>query len=297
MPHVSVLADEVMELLAVREGSIVVDVTAGAGGHLRRIAQAVGPNGRAIGIDRDPRAFEESAAGSVLRDFPDRVVLKHASFASVRQVLDEEGIQRVDGLLCDLGVSSMQLDEAERGFSLRQDGPLDMRMDPTRGETAFELLERLGERELADVLYHYGEEHRSRRIARAIKRAWPVPDSTLALADLIARAVPGPRGRIHPATKSFQALRIAVNRELEELDTLLDELPGLLRPGGRAALISFHSLEDRRVKQRFRQGAALSEHGPAVFKLLTKRPVVPTPQEIATNPRSRSAKLRAVERI
>lgn len=296
-PHVPVLPDEVMELLAVREGSVVVDVTAGAGGHLRRLAEAVGPSGRVIGMDRDPRAFEESAAGGVLRDYADRVVLRRAPFSEVRRVLHEEGVAAVDGLLCDLGVSSMQLDEAERGFSFRNEGPLDMRMDPTRGETAWELIDRVSENELADILFHYGEERRSRRIARAIKKVWPLPDSTVALAEVIARAMPGPRGRIHPATRSFQGLRIAVNRELDELDALLDALPGLLKPGGRAAVISFHSLEDRRVKLRFREGASATELGPPVYRLLTKRPVVASPEEIARNPRSRSAKLRAVERL
>ena len=297
MPHISVLMNEVLELLNVQPGMTVVDTTAGAGGHLRRLADAVGPSGRVFGIDRDLRAFEESAAGGVAAAYADRVTLKHAPFSEVSRLLSEEGVSGVDALLCDLGVSSMQLDEAERGFSFRNDGPLDMRMDKTRGETAWELLASTDERDIADILFHYGEERRSRHIAHAIKRSWPLPDSTLALAELIARVMGGQRGRIHPATRSFQALRIAVNRELDELDTLLDSLPALLRSGGRAAVISFHSLEDRKVKHSFRSGARADDVRPAFYRLLNKRPLMASDDERDQNPRSRSAKLRAVERV
>lgn len=296
-PHISVLMREVLELLAVEPGMTVVDATAGAGGHLRRLAEAVGPTGRVIGIDRDLRAFEPSAAGGVAAEYSDRVSLKHAAFSEVARLLEEEQLQHVDALLCDLGVSSMQLDEADRGFSFRHDGPLDMRMDKSRGETAWELLASRDEREIADILFHYGEERRSRRIAHAIKRAWPLADSTLALADVIAHAMGGPRGRIHPATRSFQALRIAVNRELDELDALLVALPSLLRTGGRAAVISFHSLEDRKVKHAFRDGTRAADDRPALYRVLNKRPLMATDDERDQNPRSRSAKLRAVERV
>lgn len=295
--HISVLADEVLELLAVKAGDVVVDATAGAGGHFGRFAKAVGPTGRVIGLDRDPRAFEDGAAGGIAARFRPQATLHRATFSSVRDVLTQLGVSHVDGLLCDLGVSSMQLDESHRGFSFRNDGPLDMRMDPESGLTAWELLAESDEREIADILYQFGEEHRSRRVARAIKKAWPLPDSTLALADVIARALGGVRGRIHPATKSFQALRIAVNGELQELDALLDVLPDILRPGGRAAIISFHSLEDRRVKHRFRAAASAQDGRAAVYRLCTKRPVIPSDTEQKENPRSRSAKLRVVERL
>lgn len=293
MAHVPVLARETLELTRAREGLVAVDVTAGGGGHLELLAEAVGPTGRVIALDRDPRAHEPSAAGGVAARFADRVTLVRAPFSELEEVLAEQGVEQVDLLIADLGVSSMQLDEAERGFSLRHDGPLDMRMDPDRGESAWELLAHLDEEEIADVLYGYGEERRSRRIARAIKRSWPLADSTLALAELIARAAGGRRGRIHPATKSFQALRIAVNRELDELDALLAALPRVLAPGGRAAVISFHSLEDRKVKRAFQEGGRREE---PVYSIVTKRPVVGGAEEVATNPRSRSAKLRVVER-
>jgi 16S rRNA (cytosine1402-N4)-methyltransferase len=294
MAHTPVLPRETLELSAAREGILAVDVTAGGGGHLSLLVEAVGPIGRVIALDRDPRAHEPSAAGGVAAQFSDRVTLVRAAFSELEEVLAAQGVEGgVDLVLADLGVSSMQLDEAERGFSLRHDGPLDMRMDPERGESAWEMLDRLDENEIADVLYLYGEERRSRRIARAIKRAWPLKDSTLALADVIAPAAGGRRGRIHPATKSFQGLRIAVNRELEELDSLLAALPRVLRPGGRAAVISFHSLEDRKVKRAFQEGGRRED---PIYSIITKRPVIASEEEQASNPRSRSAKLRVVER-
>lgn len=298
MVHVPVLARETLELLAARPGAVVADVTAGGGGHLALLAEAVGPSGRVLALDRDPRAHEESAAGGVAKRYSDRITLVRAPFSALEEVLAEQGLSALDGLLADIGVSSMQLDEKERGFSFREDGPLDMRMDPEQGESAWELLARLDENEIADVLYEYGEEHRSRRVARAIKKSWPLPDSTLALADVIARALGGKRGRIHPATKSFQALRIAVNRELEELDALLDAIPRVLAPGGRACVISFHSLEDRRVKRAFQAHSRAQPDGsPPPLRILTKRPLVAADDEVARNPRARSAKLRAVERV
>jgi 16S rRNA (cytosine1402-N4)-methyltransferase len=295
MLHVPVLADEVMDLLRPSPGAVAVDVTAGAGGHLRLLAEAVGPTGRVIAIDRDERAHRDDAAGGVARELADRVTLVKARISDLEEVLREHDIEGVDALLADLGVSSMQLDDDERGFSFMRDGPLDMRMG--EGETAYELIARLREDELADVLFHYGEERKSRRVARGIKYAWPIEDSTLALASVIARSLGGRRGRIHPATKSFQALRIAVNRELDELDSLLDALGRVLRPGGRAAVISFHSLEDRKVKRCFADKGSTAEDGsPALWKVLTKRPLTASDEEVQRNPRARSAKLRAVER-
>jgi 16S rRNA (cytosine1402-N4)-methyltransferase len=296
--HIPVLAEPTLELLNLQPGAVAVDVTAGAGGHLRRIAEAVGPEGRVIALDRDPRAHEDSAAGGVAKELSDRVVLVEAPFSELEAVLADQGVAKVDALLADLGVSSMQLDEDVRGFSFMRDGPLDMRMGPDAEESAWELIAALSEEELANVIYEYGEERKSRRIARAIKRAWPLPDSTSALADVVARAMGGRRGRIHPATRTFQALRIAVNRELGELDALLDQLPRVLAPGGRGAVISFHSLEDRRVKRRFLDGGSAKLDGtPPLWKVLTKRPVQADDDEKARNPRARSAKLRAVERL
>lgn len=293
--HESVLFQESLAFLSIRPGAAIVDVTSGGGGHLRAIAQAVGPLGRVIGLDRDPRAHQPDAAGGVALAYPDVVHLHQQPFSSLKTVLEQEGITQIDGILCDLGVSSVQLDQEDRGFSFLRDGPLDMRMDTSQGEDVYALLSRASEKELADILYVYGEEWRSRRIARAIKQAWPLPNSTLALADVIAKSV-GRAGRIHPATKSFQALRIAVNAELEELKSLLALLPHILAPKGRAVIISFHSLEDRLVKLAFREGATRTmEHAP-FWNILTKKPVMASEEEEKRNPRSRSAKLRAVER-
>jgi len=300
-PHIPVMAETCLELLDIKEGGTYVDVTAGAGGHLRRIAEAVGPTGRVIATDRDLRAHQDDAAGGVAQAF-DHVELVHSPFSALPDVLQERGIDGVDGLLCDLGVSSMQLDEKARGFSFQKDGPIDMRMDTSRGESAYELIDRLSEAELADVLFHYGEERKSRRVARGIKYKWPLDDSTLALAACIERSlVTGgakKRGKTHLATKSFQALRIAVNRELDELDALLEALPDILNVGGRGVMISFHSLEDRKVKTCFRDGASRTFDGQMPrWKVLTKKPRIATDDELAANPRARSAKVRAVERI
>jgi 16S rRNA (cytosine1402-N4)-methyltransferase len=291
--HVSVLAREVLEFLAPAPGQVIVDATVGAGSHSRLIAERLQGGGRLIGLDQDAAMLD--LARPRLAGLP--VTLVHAGFAELPRVLNELGLGQVDGVLADLGVCSDQLDDPSRGFSFSVSGPLDMRMNPDEGETARDLLLRLPERDLADVIYRYGEERFSRRIARAIveaRRRGPL-DTTEQLAGLVRRCVPRPRrkaGRpapIDPATRVFQALRIAVNDELRALERLLEEAPGRLRPGGRAVLISFHSLEDRRVKQAFRSRE--------VWQELTRKPVTATDEETANNPRARSAKLRAARRI
>lgn len=288
-PHIPVLLQQTLQLLAIQPGDTVVDATAGAGGHLRRIIEAVGPTGRVIALDRDERAHQPDAAAGVVAQAADRAELVRASFAEMEEVLQARGIEKIDAVLADLGVSSMQLDEGTRGFSFRFDAPLDMRMDTRKPHTAFDLLQILDEEELANVIYEYGEERLSRRISRSIKRALlegSLSNSTASLADLVQRTV-GKSGRIHPATQTFQALRIAVNQEFEQLDQLLALLPRVLIVGGRAGIISFHSLEDRRVKQAFRDDNWLA---------VTKHPVVADEEECAVNPRSRSAKLRVARR-
>jgi 16S rRNA (cytosine1402-N4)-methyltransferase len=285
--HVSVMPAEVLQLLAPAPGETFVDATVGAGGHARLLAERVGPSGRLIGLDQDAAMLER--ARPRLDGLP--VTPVHANFDRIREVLDELGVSAVDGVFADLGVCSDQLDEAERGFSFQQAGPLDMRLDPTEGEPASVLLRRLNERDLADLIYEYGEERFSRRIARRIvevRKRTPL-ETTQQLADLIRGCVPrGRPGGIDPATRTFQALRIAVNDELGALDRLLAALPACLRPGGRVAILSFHSLEDRRVKQAFRD----RRH----WDVLTPKPVQAGDEETRTNPRSRSAKLRAARR-
>jgi 16S rRNA (cytosine1402-N4)-methyltransferase len=291
--HVSVLPAEVLALLAPAPGEVFVDATVGAGGHARLLAERLGPSGRLIGLDRDPGMRD--LARPRLEGLP--VALVHAGFDELRAVLDGLGLEKVDGVLADLGVCSDQLDAAERGFSFSQPGPLDMRLDPTGGEPAAALLRRLNERDLADLIWRYGEERFSRRIARRIveERKRSPLETTEQLAELVRRCVPRPRpgGRrrppIDPATRVFQALRIAVNDELGALDRLLAALPGCVRPGGRAAVISFHSLEDRPVKQAFRDRA--------VWEALTRKPVQAGEEEVRSNPRARSAKLRAARRV
>ena len=278
------MLEETLRALDVHAGEIVVDCTAGGGGHLRAFAEAVGENGRVLALDRDPRAHEDDAAGGVARRYAPRVTLAQRPFSEARRALDDAGVARADALFADLGVSSFQLDDGARGFSFRDaDAALDMRMDPTTGETAHELIARSSETELADVIFHYGDERASRRIARVLKRG-PAPTTTGALAAAVTRAVGGRHGRIHPATRTFQALRIAVNRELEELDLLLASLPELVRDGGRVAVLSFHSLEDGRVKRCFKGEG---------YAPLFKRPLEPGVEETRKNPRARSAKLRA----
>jgi 16S rRNA (cytosine1402-N4)-methyltransferase len=287
--HIPVLPAEVLAALAPAPGEVFVDATVGVGGHARLLAERLGPTGRLIGLDRDAAMLD--IALSRLHGLP--VTLVQSSFDRVREVLDELGIGAVDGVLADLGICSDQLDAPERGFSFQRPGPLDMRLDPTAGEPASAVLRRLNERDLADLIYQFGEERFSRRIARRIvevRRRTPL-ETTEQLADLVRRCVPWPKGKrpaIDPATRTFQALRIAVNDELGALDRLLEALPGCVRPGGRVAVISFHSLEDRRVKQAFRD-----RH---LWEALTPKPVQAGEEETQQNPRARSAKLRAARR-
>jgi 16S rRNA (cytosine1402-N4)-methyltransferase len=292
--HEPVLLNEVMSFLDIHEGDFVIDATAGGGGHLRAIAKAVGDTGQCMAFDKDPRAHLPDAAGGVVAEWPNRASLIHSPFSAIRSYLETHVQKKPTGLLCDLGVSSWQLDTATRGFSFLGEGPLDMRMDPTKGQTAFELIESVSETELANIIFNFGEERFSRRIAKRIKDEWPIEDSTRALAELIRRAVPRFEKRIHPATRTFQALRIAVNGELDELKMLLDDLPYIMAPGGRVVMISFHSLEDRLVKQAFKRGED-KKAAPGLWKILTKKPVIATDEETRRNPRARSAKMRAIQ--
>jgi len=283
--HVPVLAAEVGRLLDPQPGQVWVDCTVGAGGHARLIAERLGDTGRLIGLDQDPAML--AIARPRLDGLP--VALVHANFDQLADVLGNMGIDAVDGVLADLGFASDQVDDRTRGLSFRDDGPLDMRLDPTAGQTAADLVNTMSEAGLADVFYEFGEERHSRRVARRIvERRKEKPFATTGeLAELVRRCVPR-SGGIDPATRVFQALRIAVNDELGALDRLLAALPRVVRPGGKAAVISFHSLEDRRVKQAFRD--------PAVWQPLTKKPVEATAAEVARNPRARSAKLRVAVR-
>ena len=286
--HVTVMRAEVVAAMAPVPGGVYVDATLGGGGHAEAILEAE-PEARLIGLDRDPVALE--AAGQRLARFGDRVRLVHTTFGRVERALEEIGQAPVQGVYADLGVSSPQLDAAERGMSFRREGPIDMRMDQTSGETALELMDRLDDDELANVIFRYGDERRSRRIARSIKKALEEGElaTTLDLRRAIVRAVGPVRvGGIDPATRTFQALRIAVNREVEELEALLEGLPAVVAPGGHAAIISFHSLEDRLVKQAFK--------GDDAWHVVTKRPLVPSDDEGAQNVRARSAKLRVARR-
>lgn len=283
------LLEEALEFLAVRPEGIYVDCTVGAGGHSYEIARRL-TTGRLLAMDRDPRALEVAARR--LAEFGERVELVHAHFKDLGEMMRLHGAAPADGLLADLGLSQMQLEDAHRGFSFAAEGPLDMRMDPAQSRTAAEIVNRTGEKELADLIYQFSDERRSRKIARAIVWARPI-GSTLALAEVIRAALgPSPSLRIHPATRTFQALRIAVNDELGELRQLLESARagGALRRGARIVIISFHSLEDRIVKQSFRQWQA-----EGLARILTKHVVAPSPQEIRRNPKARSAKLRAAE--
>ncbi len=287
--HVPVLLDEVLECLSPASSGVYADVTLGGGGHARGILAKSAPNGKLIGTDRDPAALE--ASSEALAEFGARATLRKARMHELRDVLDDLDVSRVDGVVADLGVSSAQLDQDERGFSLSKDGPIDMRMDPTEGETALELIGRSTEEELANVIYRYGEERRSRRIARSVKRAYDegALDTTADLKRAVHRATGPKRGRIDPSTRTFQALRIAVNEELADLEAFLGQLPDVLATGGVVAVISFHSLEDRMVKHTFRGSRDLDP--------ITKKPIVASDEERERNPRSRSAKLRAARRV
>lgn len=294
-PHLPVMPAEVLAHLAPRAGGVYCDATLGYAGHARAILEASAPDGRLIGIDRDASAVAASA--EALRPFGDRVTLVQAPFSRMRAVLEESGALPLDGCLVDLGVSSPQLDRAERGFSFRRAGPLDMRMDPTRGETAAEYLRRVDQDELESVLRDFGEERYAGRLARAIveTREREEIGTTTALAAIVARAMPRHERHKDPATRTFQALRIAVNDELGELERFLEEAPGCLRPGGRLVVIAFHSLEDRMVKRRLR--ALASDGAEPALRILTKHVVVASDEERVRNPRARSAKLRAAERL
>lgn len=287
--HLPIMPREVIENLALKPGSIVADVTAGGGGHLKLLAEAVGPTGLVLALDKDARAHELDAAGGVAKAYP-QVKLFKATFSELPRIMAEQNIKALDGLLCDLGVSSPQLDTDTRGFSFRNDGPLDMRMDQEAYPSAYELIKNTSETDLANLIYKYGEERQSRHIAKAIKQEKNLPDSTLGLANIIMRAYRGPRGKIHPATRTFQALRIAVNHELAELESLLANLDKIMAPHGRVAFISFHSLEDRPIKHYFK------EH-PESWRVLHKKPLIATELELSQNKRASSAKLRIAERI
>ena len=289
--HVPVLFEEVMDFIRVRSGGTYVDCTLGLAGHAEGIARQLGSAGHLIGFDRDPEALELAKVRLAkiceeLGSQAPQVTLIGEPFSTIAEHVKPAS---VDGLLADFGASSLHFDEARRGFSFQGEGPLDMRMDTRSGPTAEQVVNEMGERELANLIYEYGEERRSRTVARAIVRGRPVT-STVQLARIVASAVP-PMKFIHPATKTFQALRIFVNQELQEIRALFKAAPKLLKPSARLVVISFHSLEDRIAKDNIREGAQKG-----IWKVLTKKPVTATEEEINRNPRSRSAKLRAAER-
>jgi len=289
--HVPVLFEVAMDFLGVQPGGTYVDCTLGLAGHAEGIARRLGPAGQLIGFDRDPEALELAktrlaAVGEELGSQAPQAEFFGEAFSRIAEHVKPAS---VDGLLADFGVSSLQFDEARRGFSFQADAPLDMRMDTRSGVTAYQVVNEMSERELANLIYEYGEERRSRTVARAIVRGRPVT-STVQLARIVASAVP-PMKHLHPATRTFQALRIFVNRELDEIRALLEAAPSLLKPSGRLVVICFHSLEDRIAKDSFREGVRQG-----IWKSLTRKPVTAGEEEINRNPRSRSAKLRAVER-
>ena len=290
--HVPVLLQIAIDFLNVRRGGTFIDATVGLAGHSFEIAKLLGAPGHLIGFDKDPAALERARVNLLPPpgregDWP-QVKLIHASFAEVEQHV----AGTIDGLLADVGVSSMQLDDPKRGFSFQADGPLDMRLNPQSERTAEQVVNHMGEKELANVIYEFGEERRSRRIARAIVRARPIR-STAHLAEVVSAATRTMKSHgIHPATLTFQGIRIFVNRELDDLRELLEAAPRLLKPGGRVVVISFHSLEDRIVKDALRDGSKAG-----VYEVLTKKPVTATNEEVYRNPRSRSAKLRAAQRL
>lgn len=303
--HLPVLPDETLAALAPRDGGRYLDGTVGLGGHAERLLDASAPAGRLIGLDRDPAAL--ALARERLARFGGRATLLHASYTDALTVAREQDALPLDGLLLDLGVSSLQLDQPERGFSFRQDGPLDMRFDPgAGGESAADFVNTATEAEIADVIWRYGEERASRRVARAIVRARPM-ETTTQLAKIVEGALPGPRGKVSPATRTFQALRIAINGELDALRSVLEDAIALLRSGGRLAVISFHSLEDRIVKQFLQRESRDCVCPPALpecrcghtkrFRPLARGAVTAGLAELHSNPRARSARLRAAERL
>ena len=315
MAHIPVLLKEVIDGLALNPGAVVVDGTLGGGGHAEALLEAISPNGRLLGIDQDPAALERSRER--LARFGDQLVLRRGSFRDLAALAADAGFVAgtVRGVLLDIGISSFQMDEAARGFAIQAEGPLDMRMDPEQPLTAAEIVNEWPQDELADIIYKYAEEPRSRRVARAIVAARPL-NTTTQLAEVVARALGGKRGkRTHPATEVFQALRIAVNDELGALEAVLPQAIDLLAPRGRLAVIAFHSLEDRAVKQFFQREArdCICDTLPgyvrstvpqpcqcghkATVKIVTRKPVQPGETEINANTRSRSAKLRVAERV
>lgn len=301
--HVPVLYNEVLEWLTPTTPEHYIDGTVGAGGHAWEILEASSPDGQLLGLDADPKALK--IARERLADFGDRITLVHANFDTLETVAPAYGFEAVAGILLDLGLSSMQLADTTRGFSFQEEGPLDMRFDPRQPQMAADLVNNLPADELADILRRYGEERYSRRIAQAIEAERPV-HTTQELVAIIERVVPT-REKVHPATRTFQALRIATNDELGALERALPQAVDLLKPGGRLAIISFHSLEDRIVKHSFREAAqdcicppelpiCVCDHEPTL-KVLTKKPITPSTNEIEHNPRSRSAKLRVAARV
>jgi 16S rRNA (cytosine1402-N4)-methyltransferase len=302
--HTPVLYQNVLSNLNLRSGGRYIDGTVGAGGHAAGILEQASPNGVLLGLDRDPAALE--MARQRLQSFGGRVELRHASYAQMDEIADSLGWTSVDGILLDLGLSSMQVDQAERGFSFVREGPLDMRFDPTEGKSAHELVNSLSEDDLRDILWQFGDEPKARTIASAIVAARPI-QTTVELAEAIASATGRKRKGIHPATRSFQAIRIAVNDELEQLKDGLEKAVKLLAPGGRFGVIAFHSLEDRIVKNFFRDESkdcvcppelpvCACDHK-AQLKVVTRRPLKPEADEVERNPRSRSARLRVAEAL
>lgn len=303
-PHTPVLYQQVLTALVVESGGQYIDGTIGAGGHAAGILERSGPDGQLLGLDRDPDALE--VAAQRLSAFGDRVHLRNLSYSQMDQAAEDLGWDQVTGILLDLGLSSMQLADPERGFSFMSEGPLDMRFDPQQGETAADLVNGLSHAELERILREYGEERHAGRVARALIEARPL-HTTRELAEVVARAVRSPSWRIHPATRTFQALRIAVNRELETLEDGLQAAVSVLRPGGRLAVISFHSLEDRIVKHFLRRESRdciCPPHQPictcdhkATVSEINRKPLMASREEKVANPRSRSAKLRVAERL
>ncbi len=301
--HQPVLYHEIIHFLKPISPGRYIDATVGAGGHARGLLERSSPEGRLLALDRDPQALE--IASQRLSEFGERAVLVHASYTRLKEECRQLGWHSVDGILFDLGVSSMQIDSPERGFSFLKEGPLDMRFDPQQSLDAANLVNTLPEKDLADLIWRYGEDRNARRIARAVMQARPLTTTT-ELAEVIRRAI-GQRERIHPATRVFQALRIAVNEELLAIETALPQALEVLAPGGRLAIISFHSLEDRLIKQFFRresrdcicppdQPVCTCSHR-AQIRELTRRPVAPQEEEIRDNPRARSARLRVAEKL
>jgi len=295
--HKPVLLEEAIKFLLGQPGGIYVDGTVGSGGHARLILEKTAPEGRLIGLDWDAQAIKRATQN--LASFGTRAILINKNFKEIGEVLKSLAIAKVNGILLDLGISGEQIEDGERGFSFQRDGPLDMRMSVELTTTARDLVNNLSAGELRDIFRRYGEEKWAGRIAKAIVRqrqSAPI-NSTGELVKIIKKAIPFSPSRLHPATRTFQALRLAVNKELENLEIFLREAPDLLLPQGRMVIISFHSLEDRMVKNRFRELARRNKQTSSAFRLLTTKPVTPTREEITINPRARSAKLRAIEKI